>query len=242
MSPRIIGLWSTPRSVSTAFEKTFSQRDDTVIVHEPFTDCYYFGPERRSNRYGDQEGVREYTGRQAIEEIEQYKAPLIFFKELAFQAVHYIDPIFLSKVSNTFIVRDPREVLASLYILKPDFSEEEFGFKPLLQIYQMVTQQCEQEPFVVEANKFRWEPKATLMQYCQKLGIDFDDRMLSWQDGSIRAWKPHEQESQMKWHKRLAASTHILPPEPVDVIIKPEHQLWVEQSTQIYQHLVRQAL
>ena len=43
-------IWAVPRSVSTAFEKALSRSQGVVAVHEPFTDCYYFGPTRRSSR------------------------------------------------------------------------------------------------------------------------------------------------------------------------------------------------
>lgn len=50
---KTVALWASPRCVSTAFEKTFSQRSDTGIVHEPFCDVYYFSQWRISDRFGD---------------------------------------------------------------------------------------------------------------------------------------------------------------------------------------------
>ena len=86
-SAKTILLWSPPRCVSTAFEKTFSQRSDTVVVHEPFTDCYYFSRGRKSSFYGDCEELLDYDGNQAIQKIQLNSAPIIFCKELAFQGL-----------------------------------------------------------------------------------------------------------------------------------------------------------
>jgi hypothetical protein len=33
-----------PRSISTAFERVFVERDDFEVLHEPFSDAYYYGP------------------------------------------------------------------------------------------------------------------------------------------------------------------------------------------------------
>jgi hypothetical protein len=34
-----VALWSVPRSISTAFERVFVERDDFEVLHEPFSDA-----------------------------------------------------------------------------------------------------------------------------------------------------------------------------------------------------------
>ncbi|ORX97258.1 hypothetical protein K493DRAFT_314140 [Basidiobolus meristosporus CBS 931.73] len=47
-----IMLWCHPRSVSSAFERAFIQRDKEFhCLHEPFIDAYYHGPDRASDRH-----------------------------------------------------------------------------------------------------------------------------------------------------------------------------------------------
>ncbi|KAI5068115.1 hypothetical protein GOP47_0016460 [Adiantum capillus-veneris] len=47
-----IVLWCHPRSLSTAFERAFVERDDDfVCYHEPFGEPYYFGEEALSSRF-----------------------------------------------------------------------------------------------------------------------------------------------------------------------------------------------
>ena len=36
-----IALWAVPRSISTAFERVFVERDDFEVLHEPFSASYY---------------------------------------------------------------------------------------------------------------------------------------------------------------------------------------------------------
>lgn len=39
-----------------------TRRDTLACVHEPFGDAFYFGPERLSERYENDEKAREATG------------------------------------------------------------------------------------------------------------------------------------------------------------------------------------
>ena len=50
-----VALWSVPRSISTAFERVFVERDDLEFLHEPFSAAYYFSEDRPSDRYADEE-------------------------------------------------------------------------------------------------------------------------------------------------------------------------------------------
>jgi hypothetical protein len=229
--------------VSTAFEKTFSQRSDTVVVHEPFTDCYFFSRGRKSSRYGDCEELLDYDGNQAIQKIRSSSAPIVFCKELAFQALPYINQNFLESSINTFIIRHPMEVLASMEKIEPDFPEEEFGFDELDRIWTIVTEILGQPPILVEATRFRRSPETILRRYCEKLGIEFMPQMLSWEDGKLMNWKSYEADSQAKWHNILESSTTILPPTAeTKVEIHPERAAMMERAVKIYEKLSSFAL
>jgi hypothetical protein len=80
MSTKPIFLATHPRACSTAFERVsnepggaflrgltpaqvFMTRKDTLdCVHEPFGDAFYYGPERLSSRFDDDEDRRIKTG------------------------------------------------------------------------------------------------------------------------------------------------------------------------------------
>ena len=50
---KILALWATPRSTSTAFEWMMRQRGDFICHHEPFNELYYCGEDRHSQRDAD---------------------------------------------------------------------------------------------------------------------------------------------------------------------------------------------
>jgi hypothetical protein len=243
---KVVALWGAPRCVSTAFEKTFSQRPDTEILHEPFSFVYYFSQWRRSDRFGDYKEKYSYSSDEVIKDIKSRVAPVVFFKDLAFQALPYINEEFkdfIDSITNTFIVRHPHEVLASWYKVEGGVSEEEFGFIALDRAWSIITEELGKEAIVVEANRFRRNPKQILTDYCQRIQIEFDPRMLSWEDGKVQQWNNREAEYHAPWHKTLDNSTGIIPPsENCQVNIHPEDVDMVERAVKVYQKLSHYAL
>jgi hypothetical protein len=63
MSNKPIFVATHPRACSTAFERVFMTRRDTLqCAHEPFGDSFYYGPERLSERYENDEEARIQSG------------------------------------------------------------------------------------------------------------------------------------------------------------------------------------
>ncbi|KAK3209409.1 hypothetical protein GRF29_69g1712609 [Pseudopithomyces chartarum] len=63
MSNKPIFCATHPRACSTAFERVFMTRRDTLqTVHEPFGDAFYFGPERLHERYENDPEERKNSG------------------------------------------------------------------------------------------------------------------------------------------------------------------------------------
>ncbi|PBP22759.1 hypothetical protein BUE80_DR006388 [Diplocarpon rosae] len=97
MSTKPIFVATHPRACSTAFERVFMTRQDTLTcVHEPFGDAFYFGPERLSTRYGDDARAREASGfsnttyKTVFERIarESKEGKRLFIKDIT----HYLMP------------------------------------------------------------------------------------------------------------------------------------------------------
>ncbi|KAI0110483.1 P-loop containing nucleoside triphosphate hydrolase protein [Nemania sp. FL0031] len=63
MSYKPVFVATHPRACSTAFERVFMTRQDTLqCAHEPFGDAFYYGPERLGERYADDEAGRISSG------------------------------------------------------------------------------------------------------------------------------------------------------------------------------------
>ncbi|KAK0645887.1 P-loop containing nucleoside triphosphate hydrolase protein [Cercophora newfieldiana] len=96
MSSKPIFVATHPRACSTAFERVFMTREDLNCIHEPFGDAFYFGPERLSERYAEDEEARVKSGfsdvtfatvvNQLRDEISKGKR--VFIKDI----IHYLFP------------------------------------------------------------------------------------------------------------------------------------------------------
>lgn len=211
LQPLLI-LWSTPRSASTALEKAVMQHPNIKTLHEPFTDCYYFSTERRSARYGDSVERAKIDRSTVYATINAYreKNPL-FIKELAFQALPYVTDPFLEEAQHLFLINNPDATYVSLIKLKPDFTDDEFGFTSLFSLYKRICRIKGKTLIIFTTREFRSNPKKILRQVCTVANISFSDAMLCWQPGAVRPWSPQEQDSQAKWHDKIERSTGIIP-------------------------------
>jgi hypothetical protein len=198
-----IALWAVPRSISTAFERVFVERDDFKVFHEPFSASYYYSTERRSDRYAEEEPREEYDHERILEEsTASYERP-VFFKDMAYHVAGFMTPEFVQKFRNTFIVREPRNVLASLYEMWPDFTFEEAGYEELHRLFGYALEEG-QEPVVVDATDLSENPEDIVAAYCEKLGIPHKPEALSWKPREVPEWKTWE-----GWHDEAQQSTGI---------------------------------
>jgi hypothetical protein len=220
----IIVAWATPRSVSTAFGKTLSQAPGTTFMHEPFTDAYYFGPQRSSQRY--RQPSRAPVDNSASVTSRIFRAARaterLVVKELAFQGLPYLSQDLLEAAVHTVVTRHPVAVYESLVQLKPDFTVEEFGFAPLGRLVERLVAHCCGPVIVVDGDAFRAQPERVLQDYCDAVALPFTPAMLSWSDGRIRDWTADEQESQARWHMTLEASHGVIRQEAPTPYAVPE--------------------
>ena len=200
---RPIALWAVPRSLSTAFERVFVERDDLEVLHEPFSAAYYYGPDRLSDRYADEEPKPEYSHESVLAEVFRPREKRLFMKDMPYQAKSVMSREFISRFANTFIIRDPKYVLSSLYKMWPDFTLEEAGYEELYWAFRYATEEGE-DPVVVDAMIFSENPVGILATYCERLDIPFRRDSLSWESREVEEWEMWD-----GWHEAAQQSTGI---------------------------------
>ena len=134
-----VALWSVPRSISTAFERVFVERDDFEVLHEPFSDAYYYGEDRLSDRYADVEPEAVNNYENVLARVLEPRERRVFVKDMAYHAKGLLGSTFVASFANTFIIRDPKYVIASLYKMWPDFTLEETGFEQIYNLFRYAT-------------------------------------------------------------------------------------------------------
>ncbi len=203
--PKPIALWCVPRSLSTAFERVFVERDDFEVLHEPFSASYYYGEDRLSDRYRDVEPKAEHNYENVLADVLRPREKRVFLKDMAYQAKPLIGPEFVSRFVNTFIIRDPKYVIHSLHKMWPSFTFEETGYEHLYEMYRYAIR-AGQDAVVVDAMTFSENPVGVLAAYCERVGIPFREESLSWAPGEVSKWKSWE-----GWHDAAQQSTGIEP-------------------------------
>ena len=174
-----IAHWAVPRSLSTAFERVFVERDDFEVLHEPFSASYYYGEDRLSNRYSDVEPKAEHNYERVLTDVLKPRQKRVFLKDMVYHAKALLSPHLASNFVNTFIIRDPKYVIASLHKIWPDFTLGETGFEQIYNLFRYATEVNRED--VVDAMSFSENPAGILATYCEHLGISFDRNSLSWE-------------------------------------------------------------
>lgn len=191
----LLALWSAPRSRSTAFERMVMERGDFTVLHEPFSHLADFGSATvgditvRSER-GLIAALSELPGRAFFKDTTDFHYPELL-----------ADREFLRHAMHMFIIREPREVIASHVTLNPDVTRDEIGFSRLYEIYEAVVATTGTEPIVIDSDDLLDRPAATVEACCALIGIPFLPEALRWEQGMPQQWRRTE-----RWHQGASNS------------------------------------
>ncbi|HZY64356.1 MAG: sulfotransferase family protein [Actinomycetota bacterium] len=231
MADKPVALWATPRSVSTAFERIFVEREDFEVFHEPFAASYYFSEERRSDRYSDEEPKEEHRPEKVLSNILSEKGKPVFFKDMAYHTAGFMDRDFVKNFRNTFLIREPKQVLSSFYKMWPDFTFEEAGFEQLHRFFRYSVE-VGQEPIVVDAADLSSNTEGTIAAYCHGLNIPHKPEALTWEQREVPQWEMWEE-----WHTDAQESTSIEETPQKEVELPQELQKTYERCLPYYEEL-----
>jgi hypothetical protein len=202
----IFALWTHPRSISTAFERVMMERGDITVLHEPFSYLYYVHQDGATidQQYVDPGHPTDYDGiRSHI--LDTAAGSAVFFKDMCAHCFDQlrVDDVFLQRLSNTFLIRDPAKTVASYYAMNPKVTAAEIGLRQLSGIYEQLLSRG-LEAVVVDADDLEEDPEGTMNAYCLALRIPFIPDALTWDSGHQAEW-----EIWKDWHRDAAQSTGI---------------------------------
>src|SRR5262245_40777183 len=140
-SPVRIAMWSGPRNISTAMMRSWGNRPDTFVCDEPLYAHYL-----------QQTGIDHPGAAEVIATHERDWArvvdwltgpipdgkPIFFQKRMAHHLLPQIDRTWLGLVSNAFLIRAPREMLASLAKVLPHPTVADTGLPQQVEIFEWV--------------------------------------------------------------------------------------------------------
>ncbi len=186
-----------------------STRGDFEVFNEPFSRGYYFGPNRKNDRYDPEPPCEAHDPEKVLAELREASRQCpVFFKDMAYHVRSFLDWSFLKNFRNAVLIRDPRLALASLHRKLPDFTREETGYEAVTELVNLIQANTGSAPYVMDGEALRADPEAVGREFCDALQIPFRPESLSWPQGNEAHWQNWQE-----WFAEAAQSTGFRAPE-----------------------------
>jgi len=240
-APLRIGMWSGPRNLSTAMMRSFSSRDDTATADEPFY-AHFLKTTNEQHPGRDEVFAEQDSDWKNV--VDMLTGPIPGNKPVWYQKVlthHIVGNMSLDwteKLTNCFLIRHPKDMILSYQKIYPKVDISLLGWRQQVTIFDLVYQRTGEAPIVVEADDIANNPKAMLSMLCDRLGIPFTDKMLSWQKGphpSYGSWGKY-------WYKNVMNTTGFHPFEEKHESIQSQHMAVYEECLDCYLKLQQYTL
>ena len=207
-----LAMWSGPRNVSTAFMRSWGNRDDTVVVDEPFY-AHYLKVTGLEHPGRDEILLRHETNwRRVVDTLLAPQTPgagILYQKQMSHHLLPDMGREWLGAMTHAFLIRDPAPMLASLEEKLGRFDLDATGLPQQVEIFDFVLQTTGRVPPVLDSADLLAAPEPMLRTLCAALGVPFMPRMLSWPAGRRATdgiWAKH-------WYERVERSTGFEPVE-----------------------------
>lgn len=238
MTATRISLWSGPRNVSTALMYSFRQRSDTTVVDEPL---YAYSLERFDIDHPGRETVlaaQDANGERVVRDVilGPTPTPVVFFKNMA-RHLEGLDPTFLAELENVILTRDPAEMLPSFIKQVPDPDLDMTGLPMQVVLLDAILERGD-DPIVLDARLLLTDPGAVLSVLCDRVGIPFEEAMLSWPAGPVPedgVWAPH-------WYDAVHRSTGFAPYRPKSEGLPGRLEPLLARAAPLYERLLAYAI
>ena len=228
-----IHLISGPRNISTALMYSFGNRGDCSIVDEPLY-AHYLALTGKDHPGRNQIlDSMQQDGPTVVKEVimGHYPTEYVFLKNMAHHLVG-MELSFLSEVSNVFLIRHPRKLIASFSKVISNPVLADIGLAHELELFQqckkMGTATCVLDSFELLKN-----PEKVLRELCHKLDIPFVAGMLEWKGGPRKEdgiWAEY-------WYHSVHQTTSFKAQKSEDPILEEHLIPLLEEALPYYEEL-----
>lgn len=239
-NPIRLCVWSGPRNISTALMYSFAQRADTTVYDEPFYAHYLVNSDAKEYHPGAGEIIAalENDGEKVVADIilGPQPTPIVFFKQMTHHLIN-LDWAFMQRTTNVILTRHPRDMLPSYAEQVNEPTLTDVGYKIHLNLIEYL-HSLGQETVVLDSEETLKNPHSVLEKLCSRIGIPFDEAMLSWSSGS----RPEDGVWAQYWYTKVHNSTGFQKYKPKTEAF-PEHlNSLLEECMPYYEVLARQAI
>jgi len=234
--PVRIAMWSGPRNISTAMMRSWEARPDTVVWDEPLYAHYLQAT--GIDHPGREEIITHHeTDRAAV--IAQLHGPVpdgtsVFYqKHMAHHLLSGMDVAWIDELTNCFLIRNPREMIASLAKVIADPDIEQTGLPQQVDLFERVRRTGGEVPPVIDSRDVLTDPAGVLEALCARLGVPWTASMLTWPAGprsTDGVWAKH-------WYAAVDRSTGFEPYRPREITLTGGLTDLAERCDDLYRRL-----
>jgi hypothetical protein len=234
-------MWSGPRNISTALMRSWGNRPDTAVCDEPLYAFYL----HRTGR--EHPGAREIIAHGETDwrtVVDRLRGPvpegrrIWYQKHMAHHLLPEVDRSWLRDLTHAFLIRDPREMLASLHEVLPRPTIEDTGLPQQVEIFEWVVRETGVAPPVIDARDVLQDPEGQLRRLCDALRVPFRPEMLGWPPGPRATdgiWARY-------WYGTVTNSTTFNPYVPRSGALPPGLEALYRRSMDYHERLHRHRL
>jgi hypothetical protein len=234
-------MWSGPRNISTAMMRSWEARGDCAVCDEPLY-AHYLLQTRLEHPIADEIIEHHETDWRAVVDwllgpIPDGK-PIFYQKHMAHHILPSVQYEWVDRVTNCFLIRNPREMITSLIKVLPDPTLEETGLPQQVQLFDHVRERTGSVPPVLDARDVLEDPAVALERLCASVGVSFTDRMLRWSPGrrpTDGIWAHH-------WYAAVEKSTGFAPYRPKNEPAPDRLADLLSECDRLYAHLYEHRL
>ncbi len=198
-------MWSGPRTISTALMRSWENRQDTAVIDEPLY-AFYLASSGAAHP-GRDEIIKSMPNEWPVVLDQLCSDPLpggktVFYqKHMTHHLLPEVDRGALGGLRHAFLIRDPRQLLASYARVRAEPVLADLGLSQQLEIFRRLGGP------VVDAADILRQPRPMLEALCSALGVRFDPAMLSWPAGP----RPTDGVWARYWYEEVWRSTGFGP-------------------------------
>ncbi|XP_006814431.1 uncharacterized protein LOC102806620 [Saccoglossus kowalevskii] len=182
-------LWTYPRTRSLSVEFAMATQPNIAVHHELYYTAYLFGGNVDDDENDSDMGFTFNEVKKRLEVVDEGKS-VVFAKDMAYSLegnFHNLPKGF----RHSFLIRNPEKSIASLYNVfcetesrRPeDRAVQMSGVGELYELYMLVKTKQKSTPLIIDSDDLIRFPGQILRKYCDKVGIKYNDTMLSWKRG-----------------------------------------------------------
>ena len=203
-------------------------RGDFEVFLEPFGNSAYYSGESILALKTDEkiESNPEYNCQVIVQKlVSTSKEKNVFIKDFPLHFNDIVDNEFLSFFQNTFLIRDPAQMLPSYIHKWPNLTFEETSYRQLYQLFNRVVEFTGQIPPLIDADDLIRDPESIIRIFCEQVNIPFKPEALRWES-------PGKNVKEMCWWDKGSWHDRLSTTEGFSEQVRPDY-LTIDDSKQL---------